>query len=182
MNTLSRVRSACRAVVAQATHVHINHEDIPAYAASLLADLADRPTLDSSCHYIGHGEETVVFILALDAINFGSGYFPHLHKRPGMSGYFIIASSLTDFFTANGPLSAHDLQEITARDCATIFAQDMSDPVIAELMKLFSFVLFVSFVVRQLCVSVRVLAFDHFSLVTDLEWQEKHSFTNGLVR
>ena len=39
-----------------------------------------------------------------------------------------------------------------------------------------------SFVVRQLCASVRVLAFDHFSLVTDLEWQEKHSFTNRLVR
>jgi len=38
----------------------------------------------------------VAFFLTLDAINFGSGYFPHLGKRPGMSGYFTAAASLTD--------------------------------------------------------------------------------------
>ncbi|MEZ5167114.1 MAG: hypothetical protein R2695_11730 [Acidimicrobiales bacterium] len=33
-------------------------------------------------------------MLSLDAINFGSGYFPYLRKRPGMSGYHTVASSL----------------------------------------------------------------------------------------
>jgi len=138
MDTLEHVRSACKAVAAQATHVHINPERIPAYAASLISRLTDKQTIDPSCHYVGHGEDSVAFIITLDAINFGSGYFPHLRKRPGMSGYFTIASLLTDFFTANGSPSAHDLQEMTARNCAGIFAQDMSDPVIAELMSLFS--------------------------------------------
>ncbi|HDL85962.1 MAG TPA: hypothetical protein ENH11_06520 [Candidatus Acetothermia bacterium] len=138
MNSLERVRSGCKAVAESAVHVRINHDLIPAYAASLLTSLAERPTLDPVSHYVGHGDDTVAFILTLDAINFGSGYFPHLCKRPGMSGYFTIASSLTDFFTANGPLSARDLQEITPRDCAEIFSQDLRDPVIAELMKLFS--------------------------------------------
>ena len=138
MDTLEHVRSACKAVAARATHVRINHDLIPTYAASLLSSMAERPTLDPASHYVGHGDDTVAFILTLDAINFGSGYFPHLRKRPGMSGYFTIASSLTDLFSTRGPLSASALVEITPEDCAEIFSQEMSDPVIAELMKLFS--------------------------------------------
>lgn len=138
MDTLGHVRSACRAVAAQAAHVHINPERIPAYAAPLIPHLTDKQTIDPSCHYVGHGEDSVAFIITLDAINFGSGYFPHLRKRPGMSGYFTIASSLTDFFTKRGPLSARELSEITASDCARMFAQDVADPVISELMNLFS--------------------------------------------
>ena len=138
MNTLEHVRSACKAVAAQATHVLINHERIPAYAASLIPHLADKQTLDPSRHYVGHGEDSVAFIITLDAINFGSGYFPHLRKRPGMSGYFTIASSLTDSFTKRGPLSARELSEITTSGCARMFAQDIGNPAIAELMSLFS--------------------------------------------
>jgi len=138
MDSLNRVRNACKAVAHQATHVHINRERIPAYATSLVSHLAGKPTLDPCCHYVGHGEGTVAFIITLDAINFGSGYFPRLQKRPGMSGYFTIASLLTNLFTTQGSLSASELSEITANDCASIFAQDMIDPAIAELMKLFS--------------------------------------------
>ena len=138
MNSLERVREGCRAVAQSARHVRINHDLVPSYAASLSPALAERPMLDPFSHYLGHGDGTVAFIITLDAINFGSGYFPHLRKRPGMSGYFTIASSLTDLFATRGPLSASDLLEVTADDCARIFAQDMSDPVIAELMELFS--------------------------------------------
>ena len=138
MDTPERVRSVCKAVVAQATHVHINPERIPAYAASLIPHMITKQALDPSCHYVGHGEDSVAFIITLDAINFGSGYFPHLRKRPGMSGYFTIASSLTDLFTKRGPLSARELSEITTSDCARMFAQDIDDPAIAKLMSLFS--------------------------------------------
>ena len=41
-------------------------------------------------------------MLVLDSINFGSGWFPTLRKRPGMSGYFTVASSLTDFWRVVG--------------------------------------------------------------------------------
>ena len=138
MNPLERVRSGCRAVADSARHVRINHDLITDYALSLLPALVEGPKLDQVTHYVGHGNDTVAFILTLDAINFGSGYFPHLHKRPGMSGYFTIASSLSDLFNASGPLSADQLQELGAEDCAEVFGQDMSDPVIAELMGLFS--------------------------------------------
>ena len=138
MDTLERVRSTCKTVAAQATHVHINPDRVSAYAASLIPHLTDKQALDPSCHYVGHGEDSVAFIITLDAINFGSGYFPHLRKRPGMSGYFTIASSLTDLFTKQGPLSARELSEITASDCAKIFAQDVGDSAVEELMSLFS--------------------------------------------
>ena len=43
-----------------------------------------------------------MFTLTLDAINFGSGWFPTLRKRPGCSGYFTVAWALTDRFRADG--------------------------------------------------------------------------------
>ncbi len=138
MDSLELVRKSCEAVAKQAVHVHINYERIAGYAERLIPHLASEPTLDPLYHYVGHGADTVAFILTLDAINFGSGYFPHLHKRPGMSGYFTIASALTDLFNNHGPLSASQLREIPPDDCAGIFDQDMADPVTAELMNLFS--------------------------------------------
>ncbi len=138
MDPLQRVRDSCLVVAERAVHVRINSEHIAAYAESLFSDQMELPTLDPIHHYVGHGADTVAFILTLDAINFGSGYFPRLHKRPGMSGYFTIASALTDLFSRRGPLSARELRELTGDDCAEIFDQDTEDPVIAELMNLFS--------------------------------------------
>ncbi|MFN8513065.1 MAG: hypothetical protein U0841_10845 [Chloroflexia bacterium] len=68
-------------------------------------------------------EETAAFVFTLDAINFGSGYFPHLRKRPELSGYFTIAGALTDHFRAHGPLSAPALATIDAAACQQLFDQ-----------------------------------------------------------
>lgn len=132
------VRSTCRKAAAAAVHVRIRPEKIAAYGRSLLAVKPPPPELDPARHYLGHDEDTVAFILTLDSINFGSGYFPHLKKRPGCSGYFTVASALTDRFRERGPLSAEDLKQLTPLDCARLLGQDTSDAVIAELMGLFS--------------------------------------------
>jgi hypothetical protein len=55
-----------------------------------------------------------------------------------MSGYFTIASSLTDHFREHGPIPPHQLANLSADDCARMFRQDRADPVIVELMQLFS--------------------------------------------
>ena len=133
-----RVRSACEAVAARSAHVRINLDQIAGYARSLPMDEAVSLELDAERHYLGHGDDTVAFMVTLDAINFGSGYFPHLRKRPGMSGYFTVASSLTDHFRREGPLSAGDLERITADDCAAIFGQDLRVEAVRELMSLFA--------------------------------------------
>jgi hypothetical protein len=138
LGLLDRVRAACKAVAQRAQHVHINHEAIPPYALSLPLQQLARPEHDAASHYLGHGADTLAFFLTLDAINFGSGYFPHLRKRPGMSGYFTVASSLKEHFESHGPFSATELAALTAQDCTRIFGQETCNVPIAELMQLFA--------------------------------------------
>ncbi len=135
---LEKVRKACEAVAERARDVQINYDRIASYAASLPLEQLARPEHDAASHYLGHGNDTVAFFLTLDAINFGSGYFPHLRKRPGMSGYFTIASSLNDYYKAHGPLSAQGLTQLTVQDCAQVFGQDVDNAPIGELMQLFA--------------------------------------------
>lgn len=132
------VRTACRKVADRATRVRINYDRLCAYAQTLPVRNAASPELDPHSHYLGHGDDTVAFFLTLDSINFGSGYFPHLAKRPGMSGYFTMASSLNDYFKSHGPISANELSNITRDDCAEIFNQDLKNHPIRELMDLFT--------------------------------------------
>ena len=132
------VRTACAHVACQATHVQIDLDRLPAYAASLPLEQIAQPEHDPHSHYLGHGDDTVAFFVTLDAINFGSGYFPRLRKRPGMSGYFTIATSLKDHYAACGPLSAPDLAHLAAQDCARMFGQDLTDAPVRELMQRFA--------------------------------------------
>jgi Queuosine salvage protein len=137
-NLFEQVRMTCREVAAKATRIHINYDYIPAYAASLPVQMVLSPELDPGCHYLDEEENTVAFLLTLDTINFGSGYFPHLRKRPGMSGYFSIASSLNDMYKSLGGLSAADLDRITVDKCTRIFGQDPANRIIGELMQHFT--------------------------------------------
>jgi len=133
-----RIRSSCRRVAARAGKVRINYGRISSYAASLPVDTATRPQLDPTCHYLGRQEDTVNFLITLNAVNFGSGYFPHLRKRPGMSGYFTVASSLNDAYRRRGPLTAAQLSEITVDQCTRIFDQDPENTTARDLMRYFA--------------------------------------------
>jgi hypothetical protein len=143
-SVLDQVRQACSTVAERATYVRIDGERLLGYArtlvsgASRLLDAVEHPEHHPERHYLGHGEGTVAFFLTLDAINFGSGYFPHLRKRPGMSGYFTVASSLTDAFSARGPLAAEELVVIDEAKCASILGQDLKEPSVRELMGLYA--------------------------------------------
>ena len=132
------IRRTCRMVADRATRVRIDDSRISAYAAGLPVDKVAKPQLDPNCHYLGRREDTVNFLLTLDTINFGSGYFPHLRKRPGMSGYFTVASALHDAYVAQGPLSARQLAEISVQECVRMFDQDPDNTIARELMQHFS--------------------------------------------
>ncbi|MGA9857591.1 MAG: queuosine salvage family protein, partial [Solirubrobacteraceae bacterium] len=64
------------------------------------------------------------FWLALDAINFGSGWFPTLRKRGDLSGYNTIAAGLRDHVEAAGPWSADELTGLDGARLAPILGQD----------------------------------------------------------
>ena len=100
--------------------------------------LAPSIQLDPIDYYVGAPEDTAAYILTLDAINFGSGYFPYLAKRPGHSGYFTIATSLRENWERDGPWDAGQLATTSADDCARVMAQNLGVPEVAELMSLFS--------------------------------------------
>ncbi len=132
---LSRLRRACAEVAARARHVSIEHEAIAGYAAALpLFEGADAPP-DAEAHLLsGTREELAAFWITLDAINFGSGWFPTLRKRAGRSGYFTVADGIRDRFRARGPWPAAELAQLTAQDVAAALGQDPEH----ELMLLFA--------------------------------------------
>jgi Potential Queuosine, Q, salvage protein family len=138
MGVLDEVRAAAAATAATASCVEIRHDAIAAYAASLPLDRLQSPELDPNTHFIGEPEATLAFVVQLDAINFGSGYFPGLTKRLGMSGYFTVASSLKDLFEVEGPPTAAQLQRLTREDLARICGQPEGNAEALELMALFA--------------------------------------------
>ena len=101
-------------------------DDVRAHAAAVAEDASfveidvDRlgdvepgppPALDPERHYLeGPPEDVAAYLLALDAINFGSGWFPTLRKRPGSSGYFTVAWALAERFRGSGPWSNAELR------------------------------------------------------------------------
>jgi len=137
-DVFDRIRSACRSVVERAKHVRIRADRIEVYAIALAAAGLDLPPLDTDRHFVGTDTEMLAYFVTLDAINFGSGYFPYLAKRPRTSGYYTIASALAKRFRTAGPIPAATLRAITARDCAQMLGQDMGCFPLRELMTLFS--------------------------------------------
>ena len=123
------VRRDCARVAAGARSVHI---DATALGA---VEPAEPPELDPQVHYLeGTPEDVARYLLALDAINFGSGWFPLLDKRPGLSGYFTVAWNMSDDWRARGPWSAADLRAMTTERVAVALRQTPA----LELMSLFA--------------------------------------------
>jgi hypothetical protein len=127
------LRRACAAVADRARHVRIEQGEIPAYAAALTSDPPPPPDPEAHPHS-GSREQLAAFWLTLDAINFGSGWFPSLRKRDGRSGYFTIATGLRERFESDGPWTAPELAHIDAATVAAVLRQDSTH----ELMGLFA--------------------------------------------
>jgi len=123
------VRAHCAEVAARARSVTIDVAKLEAFEASPQA------TLDASIHHLdGPPEEVARYLLTLDAINFGSGWFPTLRKRRGCSGYATVASRLSDRFRAAGAWSNGELRSL---DTATI-AHTLGQSADHELMALYA--------------------------------------------
>jgi hypothetical protein len=118
MTLSEEVRAHCARVVADARWVRIDLDRVGEI------EPGPPPALDPERHFLeGAPTDVAAFVFALTAINFGSGWFPTLRKRPGLSGYFTCASALTDRFRAAGPWSNAELRAITAVEVAETLGQ-----------------------------------------------------------
>ena len=131
---LTELRAACAEVARRARYVTIEREAIGRFAAALPLP-SDPGGPDPEVHLVDRAhEELAAFWLTLDAINFGSGWFPTLRKPAGHSGYFTIAGCLRDRFGTYGPWTAEELSKIEAGEVATALDQQPEH----ELMALFA--------------------------------------------
>jgi hypothetical protein len=123
------VRASCAAIAESALDVTIDLGRVGAI------EVGPEPELDPERHYLeGPAEDVAMFTLTLDAINFGSGWFPTLRKRPGCSGYNTVAWALADRFRAEGPWSADELTALDAETVADVLGQERGH----ELMALYA--------------------------------------------
>jgi hypothetical protein len=117
-----RLRESCAKIAAGSRYVAVDQTAIGPYAASLapVPALSGPPAAPAGAAR----ERAAALWLTLDAINFGSGWFPTLRKRPGMSGYRTIAAGLSERFDRLGPWSAEELRSLGACDLAQVLGQD----------------------------------------------------------
>jgi len=129
------IRDACAWVAGRATQVRITEAAISQYAASLMLDRAAVPTPAVAAPVAqADREATAAFWLTLDAINFGSGWFPTLRKREQPTGYRTIAAGIRQRFDQQGPWHATELAGISSEELATVLDQDPAH----ELLRLFA--------------------------------------------
>lgn len=131
------VRESCAEIAAGARHVAIDAEALARECTAIPLDaLGESPTAFPRLD--GRVEPLTAFVLCLDAINFGSGWFPKLAKLPGHSGYRTIEARLLARFERAGAFTARELREIDAREVAELLGQTPLEAPIDELMELFA--------------------------------------------
>ena len=129
MSLPDEVRRNCAQVAGGARHVRIDLDRVGQ------VEHGPPPQLDPERHYLEGGREhTAAYLLTLDAINFGSGWFPTLRKRPGCSGYYTVAWGLAEQFRRAGPWTAAELRALDARGLARVLGQEPDH----ELMELYA--------------------------------------------
>ncbi|MEA2418929.1 MAG: hypothetical protein QOE60_1135 [Thermoleophilaceae bacterium] len=111
MQLLEQVRSDCRSIADSARYVSID------------LDVWREPPEVSAGEAVSGGAAEV---LQLDAINFGSGWFPTLRKRAALSGYRTIAAA----FAEHGPWTNEQLRRLDATTVAAALGQQAGHPLI----------------------------------------------------
>ena len=135
---LDAVRGAAAWVAERAEHVRIDEAALRRYAAALPVSQITEPRSEPAIEAVGRDPELrAAFVVSLDCVNFGSGYFPLLRKPPGHSGYRTVEARLRDRFAAQGAFTASDLAKSTPQSCAALFQQEADGPV-GELMARFA--------------------------------------------
>jgi hypothetical protein len=124
VSVFAAVRAAAAEVTRRARSVAIDGAGLEELAAALALEKPGTPDLDPGHHALATPEATLAFVLTLNAVNFGSGWFPVLRKLPGKSGYLTVSTRLRERFVREGPFDARALARLDAERCAALFGQE----------------------------------------------------------
>jgi hypothetical protein len=125
------VRAACAWVCGRARFVSIEEGKVEGYAEGLLAASADHAD-EAGPSAAADPETAAAFAICMNAINFGSGWWPTVRKRPGHSGYATMAAGVRERFDRDGPWSAEELAAIDGGTIAAVLGQDPGHPLMAQ--------------------------------------------------
>jgi hypothetical protein len=137
VSIFDEVRAAAAEVTRRARSVAIDEDALAALAGALASERPGVPELDPGHHALATPEATLAFVLTLNAVNFGSGWFPLLRKIPGKSGYLTVATHLRERFERFGPFTAAELGELDLDRSAALFGQ-AGNPAAAPLLAEFT--------------------------------------------
>ena len=133
------MRSACAWVAARAEFVGIEEGAIAGYAAELevaASSFGLTKTGDPADAALDLGdadrEARAAFAVCLDAINFGSGWWPTIRKRPGHSGFFTVAAGVAERFRQRGAWTTAELARIDPVEVAAALGQDADHPLMEQ--------------------------------------------------
>jgi hypothetical protein len=122
------VRATCAWVAERARWVRVEGGAIEEYAAGL-------PRPESGIEpapFADDRETAAAFAICMNAINFGSGWWPTIRKRRGHSGYGTMAAGVTDRFAATGAWRVDELLAMDAGAIAEAVDQDPEHPLMSQ--------------------------------------------------
>jgi hypothetical protein len=133
--TTDELRAAAAEVAGRARSVRIDQAAVEPYASAL-----ELGALRAGADEFPNGgdastrAELAAYWVTLDAINFGSGWFPTLRKPPGRSGFGTVSAAWRAHCESSGAPAAAELAAIETAAVAEILHQDPDH----ELMELFA--------------------------------------------
>jgi hypothetical protein len=118
-----RVRESAEFVATHADFVKIRVDAIEDFTKRMLQRYPIITSLDAQSHFLSEASPaaTATFVLALDSVNFGSGYFKAAAEADVALEYAIIAGGLRKAFGQSRMNTPYKWLAATAADCHEIF-------------------------------------------------------------
>lgn len=124
------VHAGCAWVAERARFVRIDEDAIEVFAAGLVGEAEFAEWSDGAASE--DPEAAAAFAISMNAINFGSGWWPTIRKRPGRSGYATMEAGVREQFDSVGHWSADELVAMDGSTIAGVVGQAAEHPLMAQ--------------------------------------------------
>ena len=127
MEKMSEVLETAGSVAERSLHVRIDRRALLRFSRELSANGVSIPPWDSTCHFFDGSEETVSYLLVVDALNFcfwpapGKERWRITYKLEELSGYYALAASIKRAVDSGVPITrAEYLAELSPTELKQI--------------------------------------------------------------